>query len=289
MKYYQKIGWFFIIPSIIGFLGVILIPLIRGIYLGFTNYNLLKINEVRFIGFNNFIDILLHNPDFWKTSGFTLIFVMGTVSVSYLFGMLIAYLLNKDIKGRGFYRALLLIPWVIPTVVSAFSWRWIMNDQVGIINIFLKNIGIIKKPLLFLADANMAKLTVIMVNSWKSFPFMTLVLLSGMQSIPNELYEAAELDGTNWFKSFIYITLPNLKGVSFIATILLFIWTFNNFETIYLLTMGGPANATRVLSILTYVVGFSSFKLGYASSISTIMMVFMTIIAIFYLRLLKVD
>ncbi|MDR2369987.1 MAG: sugar ABC transporter permease, partial [Treponema sp.] len=151
----------------------------------------------------------------------------------------------------------------------------------------LRKWGVISSPILFLADPLLARISVCFTGAWKSFPFMMIVLLSGMQGIPDELYESAAIDGAGFFRSFRYITVPMLKNVSIIATVLMFIWTFNNFENIYLLTKGGPANATFVLPILSYYTAFFRSQLGYASAISTLMLVVLLGMALIYMRILQ--
>jgi multiple sugar transport system permease protein len=202
-------------------------------------------------------------------------------------GMCFALLLNRPIKFRGFFRAMILIPWIIPPIVAATNWTWLLNDQLGFINLILRQWGFIDRPILFLADPVIARITVCFTGAWKSFPFMTIVLLSGMQGISGELYESASIDGAGFFRSFLHITVPMLKPVTMISTVLMFIWTFNNFENIYLLTKGGPANATFVLPILSYYIAFFRSQLGYASAISTLMLVILLALALLYMRLLQ--
>ncbi len=276
-----------ILPATISIILVAMYPFFKGLQLSFTDYNLLRMKDVQFVGIKNFINILTSDEEFWRVLGFTFIYVFGTVILSYIVGLAIASLMNQNIKGRSIFRALLLIPWVIPSVVAANSWLWVLNDQTGFINISLMKLGLIQKPLLFIAEPAMAKMTVIMMSTWKSFPFMALVLLAGLQNIPKDLYEAAEIDGAGWWHSLIYITMPLLKPVTFVSTILMSIWTFNNFENIYLLTRGGPANVTQVISILTYYTAFFRNKLGYACAISSTMVIFMVIMAQIYMKLLK--
>ncbi|MCX5841208.1 MAG: sugar ABC transporter permease [Deltaproteobacteria bacterium] len=215
--------------------------------------------------------------------------IIAPMALSYIVGLFLALLLNRDIKFRGLFRAAALIPWIIPPIVATTNWSWVLNDQYGIINTILLKIGLVKEPVLFLAVPDLARITVIGVGVWKSYPFMMIVLLAGLQGIPKEQYEAAYMDGAGFFKSFFRITMPNLKNVSFICTILMFIWTFNNFENIYLLTHGGPVKKTFVLSILSYYMAFFRGTLGYASAITTITLVILLMVSIVYLRALKAD
>jgi multiple sugar transport system permease protein len=283
----NRLGYQLLIPASL-FIGAISIyPLIRGIMLSFMSYSTRRVRNARFNGLENFINILTNDPDFWAAFTFSIISAFVIVIVSYIMGMCFALLLNRDIKYRGFFRAMILIPWIIPPVVSATNWTWLLNDQLGFLNLTLRHWGFIDKPILFLADPVIARITVCFTGAWKSFPFMMIVLLSGLQSIPDELYESASIDGAGFFRSFIAITVPMLKPVTAISTVLMFIWTFNNFENIYLLTRGGPLNATFVLPILSYYTAFYRTQLGYASAISTMMLVVLLFLAMLYMRALN--
>lgn len=277
----------FVLPVTILLLGICIYPLCRGIGMAFTNYNLLRPGKVRFTGLENIIEILTTDAEFWHALGFSVFYALMTVFLSYVIGLVCAILMNKPIKGKGIFRALLLLPWVIPTVVAANTWIWILNSETGLINIILQNLHIIKEPILFLSDTTIVKITAVIIGGWKNFPFMMLVILAGLQSIPSEVYESAYVDGANKFKAFWYITFPLLKSVTMISTVLMTIWTFNNFDLIYLLTKGGPVDATTTISIYAYNTAFFRNDMGYASAISVVMMVCMMIMCSVYMKLLK--
>jgi len=284
----NSLGFKMILPPTALIACITLFPLINGLYLGMTNTNILR-NISDFVGIENYVKIILTDGEFYGALSYTAIYSFFVMAFSYILGLIFALLLNRDIKLRGLFRAAALIPWIIPPIVATTNWSWVLNDQYGIINTFLKQIGFIKEPILFLAMPNLARMTVIGVGVWKSYPFMMIVLLAGLQSIPKELYEAAYIDGAGFVSSFWKITMPNLKNVSFICTILMFIWTFNNFENIYLLTQGGPVQKTFVLSILSYYMAFFRGTLGYASAITTVMLVVLLLISMGYLRVLKAN
>ncbi len=277
-----------ILPSIVVICVVIIYPLLRGIYMSFTDYNIMKMNNVKFIGLSNFAK-LLTDAGFWEVIGFTFFYAIGTAVLAYIFGLIIALFLNQELKGRSVIRAMFLVPWIIPWVVAANSWLWILSGETGFINQLFMSLGVIKRPLDFFGRAFSARISVLVLNSWKSFPFMMLVLLAGIQNIPKELYESAQIDGANKWHSFIYITMPGLKSVTVFSTLLLVIWTFNGFESIYLLTQGGPVRATYTLSILTYRTAFYNSTLGYASAVAVTMMFFMIILSIIYMKITKSD
>jgi multiple sugar transport system permease protein len=283
----KRLGYKMLIPATLLILLISVYPLVRGIALGFMNYNLQKPDRVGFNGIDNFIKIFTSDKEFWGVLSFTFIYTLSIVIISYALGLIFAMLLNRDIKGRGIFRMLILIPWIIPPAVAATCWQWLLNDQFGLINNFLKSVHLIDKPLLFLADQQLTRLTVIVTGAWKSFPFMMITLLSGLQTIPDDLYEAAEIDGASFFQRFRHITLPMLTSVTTVCTTLMFIWTFNNFENIYLLTQGGPNRATYVLSIYTYYTAFMRSNIGYASTISVVLLVVLLILTTIYIALLN--
>lgn len=289
IKHFKKksLGYLLLIPATILILLVSIIPFLNAFRLAMMDYNVLRPGTEKFIFLDNIINVITQDSEFYGTLAFTFIYTFFVVLISYLMGLIFALLLNRDIKYKGIFRAFILAPWVVPSAVAATNWIWILNDQIGFVNNFLQNLGVINSPILFLGSKEIARYTVIATSAWKSFPFMTIVLLAGLSSISKELYEAARIDGANIWQAFRYITLPLLKNVSLICTTLMFIWTFNNFGNIYLLTQGGPSKATFTLSILTYYTAFFRGQFGYASAIAVIMLIVLLIFSIIYLRLQK--
>lgn len=272
-----------LIPATILFLLINAFPLLYGLILSLTDMNYTKPKSGKFIGLENFNKIL-HDSEFWSIMGYTIAYTVLVVAFSYVLGLVLAVLLNKNIKFRGVFRALALFPWVIPTVVAAENWRWLFNDQLGFINRTLMNLNLIQEPILFLADADLARISVIIVAIWKSYPFMMVVLLSGLQSIGDEMYEPAYIDGANRTRIFWHITMPTLKPMSLVCTTLMALWTFNtlSFDNIYLMTQGGPSGSTYVMSIQSYYIAIYRGKIGYASAISVLMMVIIALAVLFY-------
>lgn len=300
----QRLGYLLLIPSSLVIIVVSIYPLLNGIYLSFTNRHFLKPNQKDFIWFSNYKALFANikagasyrnallpfgDPEFYNALLYSFIYTFGVVLTSYLLGLGLSLMLNKDFKFRGFFRALILIPWVIPSTVAATNWLWVLDTEVGIINSTLKALGIVEKSVLFLADPAICRFMMIVVGLWKAFPFMMITHLAGLQGISKDLYEAARIDGAKAFQSFRKITLPLLKPVSFVAITLMFIWTFNNFENIYLLTSGGPLNHTTTLPIFTYDTAFFENNLSLASAVATINMVIMTVLVIIYLKVLFQD
>lgn len=270
-------GYGLLTPSTILFLFISVYPLVSGIGMSFTNQTLMRNQEVRFVFLDNYVK-LFQDKEFLGSLAFTLIYTTLVVLISYMAGLALALVLNRDIRGRAIFRTIFLLPWVIPSVVAMTNWSWLLNDQFGLINSVLKSLGIIDKSILFLADYKFIRITVILVSVWKSMPFMMISLLAGLQSVSKELYEAASIDGAGFFRTLWSITLPLIRPVSFITVTLSFIWTINNFENIWLLTGGGPNGHTFTLPILSYYTAFFRQNLSYSSTIATTLIVCMLVL-----------
>lgn len=285
MKSDGVFAYLLLLPATLALLLIRVFPLFEGVGLAFTNRRLLNDRATSFVGFQNFERIFTQDTEFWSVFGFTLLYTFATVLLSYSFGLLIAMLLNKKIRCRGIFRTLLLVPWIVPAVVAAASWQWALNDQTGIVNQILLGLGLVNKPVAFLASPGMARFTVILVSAWKNYPYMALSLLAGLQNVPDDIRESAQIDGANAVQSFIHVVLPQIRPVSLVCTTLMTIWTFNNFDNIYLLTMGGPDRATQVISVLSYYSAFWRMNMGYASAISTVMLMFMMVLSVAYIKI----
>ena len=224
----------------------------------------------RFIGLENYRELLLDDPFFWQVVRNGFIFTIGSVVLKLLVGMIMALVLNQPLVLRGLWRGLLLMPWVAPTVVTALSWRWIL-DLTGVLNLMLRDLGLMKTSIPWLAQYGTAMFSLVLVNTWRGFPFFGITLLAGLQAIPQELYEAADIDGASVWQRFRYVTMPSLRTVILVVTILSMIWTFNDFSVVWLLTGGGPGHATDVFATYTYKLGFITSRLGYGQTVSVIL------------------
>lgn len=264
-------------------------PILFNIKISFTDLNFLRISEKpKFIGLSNYLDFLkskdfinvLFNTAFWLT------FV--TILIRIVLGLLIALLLNSNVLKRlnlaGLFRTLILIPWATPPVVAVFTWRWLLQQHSGLVNILLLSMGIIKDPIAFFGNIKVVWFAVIAIIVWNNLPFVVIVLLAALQSIPTELYEAAQVDGAGKISSFVYITLPLILPTISITTLLTVFWTFNNFVYVWLTTAEGPGTFTSVLATRIYTKAFYEYKLGYSSAIGMIMSLIVFIFAILYLK-----
>jgi multiple sugar transport system permease protein len=222
-----------------------------------------------FVGLRNFAWALA-DESFWSALVNTLEWVFGSVGLEMVIGLSVALLLNRNFVGRGIARAIVFAPYLIPTVVAVLVWRFMFHDVVGVLNFFLMKIGVIDAPVNWLNSPRMAMVSVIVVGVWKFFPFVVLAILGVLQSIPQEQYEAARIDGANDWQMFWRITLPYVMPVFLLTALLRTIWTFHKFDIIYLLTGGGPVGATTTLPVLVYQKAFADFELGRASALALI-------------------
>lgn len=284
----KALPYFLIAPGVI-FVGLILIyPMISGIVSSLFTQHSLTASDRTFVGFEHYGALFsdsIFKGSFWNTLIWTLCVVVG----QYLIGLMIALLLNEEIPGRGIFRSLILIPWIVPMIAAGLTWKWIYSSQFGILNHILMKIGLISAPIDWLGDSSYALFSVLAVSIWKGIPFVAIVLLAGLQSIDREMYEAANISGANIWQRFWYITLPSLKGVSLVIITLTIIWSFNQFDLVYLMTKGGPSNSTQLIPVYSYLNAFNFFKMNYAAAISTIGVILLSVFAIFYLKNNKED
>jgi multiple sugar transport system permease protein len=263
-------------------------PLVRAIYLSFTDLYLLRSTVPKFIGLGNFKE-LFSNFEYIKSLSNSVIWVVGSNICHFGLGLGFALLMNSKIKLRGFFRGIFLIPWVTPLAVVGILWRWLYNTQWGVFNIYLLKWGIIRQAVNWLGDSNTMWFSIILSNAWKAYGFMFISILSGLQSIPEELYEAAVMDGANRRQRLIKITLPSLRSV--VGTILLLgiAWTFNDITMIWLLTEGGPGYDSSVYGIFIYKYAFKFYKFGLASAGGLVGFLVVLALSIIYIRRIEID
>ncbi|MCZ1015388.1 sugar ABC transporter permease [Streptomyces albulus] len=278
-------------------IGVIIgIPLVRGVYLSLTDANEANVERsigmnhipatYHFTGLDNYRAVLTDGV-FWDRLGWTVVWTVGCVSLTFLTALALANLLNRRMRGRTFYRLALILPWAIPAFVSVFTWRMLYNEKNGILNKLLAGGGLDAVP--WLNDPTWAKLSVIAVNVWLGVPFMLVALLGGLQSIPGELYEAAEMDGAGAWQRFRHITVPGLRAVSGTVILLSTIWTFNMFPVIFLLTRGGPGDATEILVTYAYRLSFVDSPRNFSASATwgMVILAVLALVAVGYRRALR--
>lgn len=244
--------------------------------------------EPNFIGLKHYKDDLT-SPRMWKAMGNTTTFTVISVFVELVLGLAIALLINKAFFGRGLIRASILIPWAIPTAVSALMWKFLYDGQNGIVAKLFETFGLVDKMEKLLVTDTGAMFSVIFSDVWKTTPYMALLLLAGLQTIPSSLYEAASIDGAGRWKQFFKITLPLLKSSILVALLFRTLDAFRVFDLVYVLTGGGPANSTETISILAYKVMFSQTNFGHGSALSVIVFICVAIISMIYIKFLGRD
>jgi multiple sugar transport system permease protein len=224
------------------------------------------------------------NPVFWRALRTSLFYVIWATGLSFLVGLGTAMLLNQQFRGRLLARILMVLPWPVPGVVGTLIFIWMFNASFGVINYLLMRVGVISSPISWFTGAETAFVAVVAGTVWKGYPFFTVMLLAGLQAVPHELYEAARVDGANPRQQFLHITLPALRPVIGIGLVISSMWTFREFETIYIMTGGGPSRATETLAIQIYQEAFQYLKMSYASSIGMVTLVISVLMTIFFLR-----
>lgn len=274
-------NYLYITPAIAVIAFVMLLPLCYTLFISFFKVDI-NTGNLTFIGIKNFI-ALFDGSIFLLALKNTLLWTAGSVILQFLIGFTIANILNIDsIKGKTGIRIALMVPWVLPSVVSALVWQWMYHSDFGIINEILKRIGIINHSISWTSSSDTALLSVIIINAWKMVPFVILMTEAALQNVSNDLKEAARIDGANSFKVFLYITLPSISSTINTVILLLIIWTMNAFTFIYILTEGGPAHQTEILSLYIYRTYFKGYKIGRASAAATVLFIFTAIAALLY-------
>lgn len=278
-------AWLFMAPMLVVLALVAGWPLVRTMWFGFTDANLADLEAAAFIGFVNYY-YLLTDPDWWNAVWNTLVFTGVSLILETILGMAIALTLNAHFRGRGLLRAAVLIPWAIPTVVSAQMWNWMYHDVFGVINEALKMLGLITEPIAWTASPDTALIAVIMVDVWKTTPFMALLLLAGLQMLPQECYESARVDGIHPVKVFFKVTLPLLKPALMVAIIFRALDALRIFDLIYV--MSGNNKDTMSMSVYARQQLVDFQDVGYGSAAATLLFLIIALITVIYLTLGKV-
>lgn len=269
-------------PGLALLAAVVVYPLITALITAFYKQSLVEPGR-EFVGFQNIVDVL--TGEFFPLLTQTLVFTLGTTIAPFVIGFGLALALNTRIRGAKVLRGLMLIPWLIPGVVVSFLWMWIFNANYGVLNAALETVGLIDSPQAWLANPTTAMIAVIVAKTWQSFPWMMVMLLAGLQTVPTELHEAAEIDGAGTIRRFFSITVPQMSGIIGLVILLEFIWNFQHFDIIYVLTGGGPAGSTQTFATAVYETAFDGFDLGHAGAIGLLWMILLMALVVVYVRL----
>jgi trehalose/maltose transport system permease protein len=280
-----RAAWLFVAPMVFVLVAVAGWPLGRTIWFAFTDANLSDLAAAQFVGASNFV-YLLSDPDWWQAVRNTLVFATISVTIETILGLAIALALNAHFPGRGTLRAAVLIPWAVPTVVSAQMWSWMFNDVFGIINHLLMGLGIIDKGIAWTASPDTALAAVIMVDVWKTTPFMALLILAGLQMLPGEIYEAARVDGIHPVRVFFKVTLPLLKPALLVAVIFRTLDAMRIFDLIYVMTGNNKVTMSMSVYARQQLVDFQD--VGFGSAAATMLFLLIAVFTAVYLTLAKV-
>jgi len=275
----------FVVPAALAIVALFGYPVVKNLVMSFQDYTLRTFftDEAPWVGLQNYVTVI-QDDVFSKAVVNTALFTVGSIAGQFVIGMLLALFFHKNFPLNGVLRALFLLPWLIPLIVGSAAWRAILEQDSGILNVTLQNLGIIDSPVPWLTSPDVALVAVILVNIWLGIPFNLTLLYSGLQHIPDELYEAGAMDGATGWKAFWNITLPNMRAVVGVTLMLGVIYTLKVIDIILGLTQGGPANATQTIATQSYRDSFVEFKFGQGAALSNILIAISLVFSVVYLR-----
>ena len=282
----RLLAYALILPVALLIVGLIAYPFLNAIWLSLTEK--MVGYPAHFVGLKNYVTL-------WESSRFrivawnSVVYTVGSIGAKVVIGLAMAVALQKAARGNQFLRGFLLLPWVIPTVVIALTWRWLLDLYRGLVNVSLLDLGLIKAGFHWLGNPDLAMLSVIIANVWRGFPFFGVSFLAAMQTVPQDLYDAASVDGASAWQQFWRISLPSIKGVVAIVTLLSTIWTLNDFNIVYIMTRGGPGAATHIFATYSYELGIQSQRWGMAMAASMYSLPVIALLIVFVVRYLHRD
>lgn len=283
----RSAGLFLVAPAILVLVAILGYPILESLVLALQKVQLSAGAIQRsFIGLGNF-ERLLADETFRRAALNTLYFSVAEVVLVVALGFCVALLLNHPLGRPGLFRILLVVPWAIAPVANAVLWKWILNANYGVLNGLLQSLGLIDTYQVWLGTPLSALNFLLLVDVWKSVPFVSLLLLAGLQRVPSILYRAAYMDGASRFQAFLHVTLPSMRGAVAIAVVLQTIWSLRVFDLVFVLTRGGPADATVLLNFLAYRVTFNFLDIGYGAAIANVIFIVTVLLAILYIRLVR--
>ena len=262
-------SWVMMAPPLLFLAALVGYPFVYGILLSLEDRPVAHAGV--FVGLRNFIDDA-HDPVFWQVARNTIVYTAAATILKMIGGLALALVLNQKFPLRNLVRAVLLLPFIVPTVLSTIAWMWMLDPSFSVVNWLLVYFGAPKPGPSWLGNANLAMFSIIVINTWRGLPFYAITLLAGLQTIPAELYEAATIDGASAFALFRFVTLPLLKPVLLIVTIFSIIFTFSDFQLVYVLTAGGPANATHLFATYAFSIAMNGGELGRGASVALAML-----------------
>lgn len=273
--------WALLAPALLATTVVVFLPVLYAIWMSLHQFVLFRPNVEPFVGLANYA-ALLENPTFWASLGRSLVWIIAGVSLQFSLGFAAALLLNRRFAWRGMARALIVIPWALPSVIIGLTWTWMLDFNLGVVNALLLRLGLLAHPIAWLAQPETAMAAVILALTWQGFPFFAVTLLAGLQGVPREHYEAAAIDGAGALGSFWHVTLPGLAPVMATALLLRMIWVANSLDLIFVMTGGGPGTATETLPLYAFLKAWTGLDYGYGSALAVVLTLLLLAVVILY-------
>ncbi len=277
-------GYFFVFPIVVMLAALIVYPMVYGLYISFFNTNL--VTKWDFVGLKYYKEAFT-NPDFYTSVLLTFKFMILVVIGHFVVGFILALLLNREFRGRAFFRVVFMLPWIFPEAVIALLFTWILNPMYGVLNDLLLKLGLISSNMTWLGDKDLAFGAVVFVCIWKGFPLVMTMILAGLQSISKELYEASDIDGANRIQQFMYITMPSVRSILSTILILDSVWWFKQYTLVYTMTAGGPGTSTNLISLSIYKTILNDLRYGKGAAWGILVFVICYCIHLVYKAVLK--
>jgi multiple sugar transport system permease protein len=281
----RRLAYLFVLPAVILVTVLMYYPMIRAFFESQYTSSFLS-STPRFIGFDNYADMIA-DDDFWEVVRNSLVWTVAVVTLQNIVGMGVALLLNQRLPGQGIMRSIVLLPWVLPGVVSAILWRFMYDPQLGLINSILIGAGLTADRTPWLAQPQTAMIALIITAVWKGFPFSTVIYLAALQGVDKEQIESASIDGANAVQRFFRIVLPSMTGIVRLNLLLTTIFTFNYFDIVWVMTKGGPLNSTHIFPTKIYDLGFGDFRFGEAAAYGVVAVLVLSVFAVLYFQELR--
>jgi multiple sugar transport system permease protein len=282
-RWRHRVPYLVMVPALLFLLAVSIVPLLYSLVVSLLRFNLMNLDRTGFVGLRNF-QLILESPDFWNSLRVTLQFVVIAVGLELILGLGLALVLSRNVPGIGFFRSFILVPLALAPVVVGLLWRFMLNTESGVLNWLISLFGFSRTD--FLSNTTLAMPVIALVDVWQWTPFMFLIMLAAIQALPHEPFEAAAIDGASTWQSIVHIALPMLRYPILVAVLLRTIDAFRVYDLIFMMTRGGPINATDTLSWSVYNVGFRNFNMGYAAALSWIILIIVTVIVTIFIRLI---
>jgi multiple sugar transport system permease protein len=278
----RRKGLLLLAPALLVIAIFTIYPLLDALRMAFTNEHLLR-DGTEFVGFDNFAR-LFSDEVFWTSLRQSIILTVIVVVLQFVLGLILAWAMSQDLPGMSLFKAVIMASWVIPVAATVIMFKFMAQPDIGLINIVFRSIGLEELNRYWFGDLDFAFPFIMVLHLWRNVPFYGIAFLAAMQAIPKSFYEAAEIDGANAWSKFRYVTLPGIRSMIVVMVTIHVLWTFNNFDFVFLATGGGPVNRTDVLPVYVYRQSWNSYTVGYASSIGTIMLIILMIYFIVYIR-----